>query len=282
MNEWICRICIFTRIHGWSNTSSIVSRLCGFGASIFNTKSLAFDDIDFHSGASSYLTTIKKIILFGSCATNNEHCRKEQMREYFLVPQTVYGNKGQSTSARIKRMIKWFAMINDYWLLDLCAVNEWFKWVAFLHSWVWKSSHFTVAAVNCPLFTFQEINCKHTTTRPRLMISCRRFPEPRNGKRPDKRTCSITPAPQMSHPFPYIRLDTTSGAIYCGHPMRPSEHITIGDKEKWVMRFVMGFISVNGQCGNCCVSIKSRCVAWILFCRQSAESRLGFFHCSRS
>lgn len=31
----------------------MVSLLCGFGASIFKTKSLAFDDIDFHSGDSS-------------------------------------------------------------------------------------------------------------------------------------------------------------------------------------------------------------------------------------
>lgn len=53
------------------------------------------------------------------------------------------------------------------------------------------------------------------------MISCRRLPEPKNGKRPDNRTCNITPAPQISHPFPYTRLDTTSGAIYCGHPIRP-------------------------------------------------------------
>lgn len=45
--------CMLTLIHGCSKTSSIVSLFCGFGASILSNKSLAFEEIIFHSGASS-------------------------------------------------------------------------------------------------------------------------------------------------------------------------------------------------------------------------------------
>lgn len=52
-----------------------------------------------------------------------------------------------------------------------------------------------------------------TLTLARAIDSCSRRPEPRNGRRPDSKTCNITPAPQTSHGLPYCRLETTSGAI---------------------------------------------------------------------
>lgn len=60
-----------------------------------------------------------------------------------------------------------------------------------------------------------------TTTRPPLMTSRKRLPEPKNGNRPDKSTCNKTPAPHMSHPFPKYPLDITSGGWYWVQPMRP-------------------------------------------------------------
>lgn len=42
----------------------------------------------------------------------------------------------------------------------------------------------------------------NTAMRPRLITSCKRLPEPKNGNLPDNNTCNKTPAPQMSHPFP--------------------------------------------------------------------------------
>lgn len=54
---------------------------------------------------------------------------------------------------------------------------------------------------------------KLTEIRPCAIEFCSLIPEPRNGRRPDSNTCSMTPAPQTSQPFPYKRRVTTSGAI---------------------------------------------------------------------
>lgn len=45
---------LLTRIHGWSSTSEIDGRWCGLGDNIFSTKSLAVDEICFHSAVSNW------------------------------------------------------------------------------------------------------------------------------------------------------------------------------------------------------------------------------------
>lgn len=52
-----------------------------------------------------------------------------------------------------------------------------------------------------------------TESRPLAIDCCNLMPDPRNGKRPDNRTCNITPAPHTSQPLPYKRPVTTSGDI---------------------------------------------------------------------
>lgn len=61
-----------------------------------------------------------------------------------------------------------------------------------------------------------------TCTRPRQIASRSLSREPTNGSVPVSRTCSSTPADQMSPGFPYCRRWITSGAMKCGHPTRPA------------------------------------------------------------
>lgn len=63
----------------------------------------------------------------------------------------------------------------------------------YLISFVWHNMHLPLGQFFCNQLT---------TTRPRPMMSCNRWPLPRNGSLPDNRTCNMMPAPHTSQPLP--------------------------------------------------------------------------------
>lgn len=70
---------------------------------------------------------------------------------------------------------------------------------------------YSITLITCPRFVGSLV--PPTEILPRDITSCRRLPEPMNGKRPDSSRCSITPAAHTSQALPYVRFVMTSGAM---------------------------------------------------------------------
>lgn len=94
----------------------MVNLLCGFGASIFNTKSLAFDEIIFHSGASSCRVSMEKQTQINCYVCSKLVINSNVvfnallliLRRKFLCQQRNFAdNKLKLTTTRPRPMISW-------------------------------------------------------------------------------------------------------------------------------------------------------------------------------